>query len=177
NRRYFDEMLSMEWRRAIRIGAPLSLMMIDVDDFKAYNDHYGHAGGDAVLRNVAGVLREALEVRAQVLRDVVRVALELGEVERRVVVKSLTGDFVELGVKGIAGELTALGAGEFRKHGWLGCAEHTIEASQYRHGQHHPLVLRRPVGPAKQVCDLPDEVSEGVVIGHRVVSRFGCGPR
>jgi diguanylate cyclase (GGDEF)-like protein len=56
NRRVFDEMLSREWRRARRNGHPLSLLMLDVDYFKRYNDHYGHALGDECLIKVAGVL-------------------------------------------------------------------------------------------------------------------------
>jgi diguanylate cyclase (GGDEF)-like protein len=50
NRRGFDESLSREWRRCQRKGQPISLMMIDADHFKAYNDHFGHQAGDGVLR-------------------------------------------------------------------------------------------------------------------------------
>lgn len=56
NRRHFDEALSREWQRARRDGQPLGLAMIDVDWFKAYNDHYGHLAGDECLRAVAQVL-------------------------------------------------------------------------------------------------------------------------
>ncbi|EHP38320.1 response regulator of a two-component system [Cupriavidus basilensis OR16] len=58
NRRYFDEYLGAEWKRANREQSQLALLMIDVDAFKAYNDTYGHVAGDEVLRRVAGVIRE-----------------------------------------------------------------------------------------------------------------------
>lgn len=61
NRRYFDERLTMEWARARRSGAPLSLLMIDVDHFKAYNDHYGHPAGDQALREVVRALTRHLQ--------------------------------------------------------------------------------------------------------------------
>lgn len=58
NRRCFNETLDSEWRRAFRENRPLTLLMIDVDYFKAYNDEYGHLQGDDCLKHVAGVLRE-----------------------------------------------------------------------------------------------------------------------
>jgi diguanylate cyclase (GGDEF)-like protein len=56
NRRRFDIALEREWRRCRRAGVPLSLLMIDVDHFKAYNDHSGHPQGDACLRRFARLL-------------------------------------------------------------------------------------------------------------------------
>jgi diguanylate cyclase (GGDEF)-like protein len=56
NRRRFDEVLDIEWRRGIRTGATHSLLMIDCDLFKAFNDANGHLGGDAALRAVADAI-------------------------------------------------------------------------------------------------------------------------
>ncbi|WP_426409862.1 sensor domain-containing diguanylate cyclase [Bradyrhizobium ganzhouense] len=53
NRRHFDETLDNEWRRALRSRSPISLLMIDVDHFKAFNDTHGHQAGDAALASVA----------------------------------------------------------------------------------------------------------------------------
>ncbi|AMO99886.1 response regulator [Collimonas arenae] len=53
NRRYFDEYFGAEWKRAEREQSPLSLLMIDIDDFKLYNDTYGHLAGDTALKQVA----------------------------------------------------------------------------------------------------------------------------
>lgn len=57
NRRHFDEYLELEWRRAMRDQSQLSLLMIDVDYFKAYNDNFGHLEGDEALRKVAEAIR------------------------------------------------------------------------------------------------------------------------
>jgi len=57
NRRKFDEVFMREWRRCQRSRSPLTLLMIDVDNFKLYNDHYGHAPGDEVLKSVADAIR------------------------------------------------------------------------------------------------------------------------
>ncbi len=56
NRRRFDEMLDKEWRRATRSGGALSLVMVDIDCFKQFNDNYGHGAGDDCLTKVATCL-------------------------------------------------------------------------------------------------------------------------
>ena len=60
NRREFDEAIDLEWRRAARAQLPLTLMMIDIDSFKAFNDARGHQAGDDCLRRVAEALRQRL---------------------------------------------------------------------------------------------------------------------
>lgn len=62
NRRCFDDTLRAEWARALRQKQPLSLLMVDVDNFKAYNDTNGHLGGDECLKRVARAV--ASEMRA-----------------------------------------------------------------------------------------------------------------
>jgi diguanylate cyclase (GGDEF)-like protein len=56
NRRHFDAVLATEWLRGARQQEPLALLLIDIDHFKLYNDHYGHLAGDACLRRVAQLL-------------------------------------------------------------------------------------------------------------------------
>ncbi|MHC8355567.1 diguanylate cyclase domain-containing protein [Pseudomonas sp. LB3P81] len=58
NRRHFDEYLELEWRRSMRDRTQLSLLMIDVDYFKSFNDSFGHLEGDEALRKVATAIRD-----------------------------------------------------------------------------------------------------------------------
>jgi diguanylate cyclase (GGDEF)-like protein len=60
NRRDFDETLDIEWHRAMRDKTPLSLMMIDIDYFKQFNDKYGHTAGDKCLKDIAHVMNKSL---------------------------------------------------------------------------------------------------------------------
>lgn len=61
NRRHFEEALELEWRRLSRAGGRLSLLLADVDHFKAYNDSQGHIAGDRCLQRVAMVLQEGAQ--------------------------------------------------------------------------------------------------------------------
>lgn len=63
NRRQFEQILDLEWRRAVRSRAPLSLIMADIDNFKQFNDTHGHQAGDRRLREVAALL-DAIVLRA-----------------------------------------------------------------------------------------------------------------
>lgn len=62
NRRAWNEKLAEEWSRATRYGTPLSLVLLDVDKFKLYNDSFGHQAGDGVLRMVAQTAQNAIRV-------------------------------------------------------------------------------------------------------------------
>ncbi|SFV16315.1 sensor domain-containing diguanylate cyclase [Pseudoduganella namucuonensis] len=96
NRRHFDVAIDKEQRRAKRYGTALSLLMIDIDYFKPYNDHYGHQQGDQCLIQVAAALQGMLhrsadllaryggEEFAMILPDTdVQAALEMGEAVRQ----------------------------------------------------------------------------------------------
>lgn len=60
NRREFEHILEVEWRRACRNGTPLSIMFMDIDYFKHYNDSYGHLAGDDCLRKIGTALKASL---------------------------------------------------------------------------------------------------------------------
>ncbi len=62
NRRAYDMQLSQEWQRASQTGQSLSLGFLDIDFFKQYNDHYGHAAGDSTLKLVAQTLEKSITV-------------------------------------------------------------------------------------------------------------------
>jgi diguanylate cyclase (GGDEF)-like protein len=60
NRRGFNERLEIEWAHAVRDKSTLSILMIDIDHFKRYNDTYGHLQGDVLLQAIAGIFRQTL---------------------------------------------------------------------------------------------------------------------
>jgi len=61
NRRHFDDVIAREWRRAIRAESPISLLLLDVDHFKLYNDLYGHLRGDSCLRQIAEAALDVIQ--------------------------------------------------------------------------------------------------------------------
>lgn len=67
NRRYLERFVGSEWLREARKQLPVAAIMIDIDHFKDYNDHYGHAQGDECLRQVARTLKDALHRPADTL--------------------------------------------------------------------------------------------------------------
>lgn len=58
NRRRFDDQVYIEWGRALRQGAPISFIFLDIDNFKKYNDHFGHIQGDECLRTIAQTIQQ-----------------------------------------------------------------------------------------------------------------------
>lgn len=67
NRRHLEQKLESEWTNSVRTGQSIAIAMVDVDNFKQYNDHFGHAAGDQVLKRIANVL----EVQLHRPRDVI----------------------------------------------------------------------------------------------------------
>lgn len=84
NRRKFDLAYESEWERALRLQQPMAVVILDVDDFKQYNDRYGHQAGDDCLRTLALVLREHA-------RRVMDVAARYGGEEFALVLPGMTG--------------------------------------------------------------------------------------
>ncbi|MFW6270408.1 MAG: diguanylate cyclase, partial [Bacillota bacterium] len=67
NRRYFDKALVQEWQQALQKERSLSLMFIDIDDFKVYNDYYGHRAGDECLQKVATTIKKATDYKGSIV--------------------------------------------------------------------------------------------------------------
>ncbi len=111
NRRHFDDTLALEWRRAARSGQPMSLLMLDIDDFKPFNDRHGHQAGDDVLRRVAEVLRDSVHRAADLVaryggEEFVVLLPETGLEQAREIAELLRAKIEELGVTASLGVAT-----------------------------------------------------------------------
>lgn len=101
NRRVFDEHLQRVWPQAIREQVPLALLLIDIDHFKAYNDHYGHQAGDQCLRQVAWCLMQSA-------RRPLDVTARYGGEEFAIVLYNVRADYVQELLRRIQAAITAL---------------------------------------------------------------------
>jgi len=166
-----DEVLEDEPHLLVRHRVRVQIHVAELGDDKVEDVRLAHPLDLVleleVLEDAAHVGREALDAADEVLLDVVGVALQLLEVQRRVAVETLARGLVELRVERVAFEPAALALRVLRQDPRLGRSEHAIEPAEHGHGQHDALVLRRAVGAAQQVGDLPDQVSEVAVVRHR----------
>lgn len=104
NRRILDEILPRIWRHADREKASLGLLLIDIDFFKQYNDHYGHQAGDACLRKVAAALkssvRRPLDYAARYGGEEFLIVLYAPTLEfMNIVIEEIKDDIQQLGIK------------------------------------------------------------------------------
>ncbi|UOD33203.1 sensor domain-containing diguanylate cyclase [Massilia violaceinigra] len=102
NRRHFDVAMEKEMRRAKRSGTPLSLLMIDIDSFKPYNDHYGHQQGDDTLIKVAHALAAMLQRPADLIA-------RYGGEEFAVILPEMTPDHSQVLAEKMRERIAALG--------------------------------------------------------------------
>lgn len=102
NRRRFDEALLIEVARCLRDGSNLSLMLLDIDLFKLYNDHYGHQAGDECLRTLARLLRDGVFRPADM-------ACRYGGEEFAVILPNTDGEAAERVAKRFCAQLRAAG--------------------------------------------------------------------
>jgi diguanylate cyclase (GGDEF)-like protein len=102
NRRHFMGALDREWARALRRPSWIAIVMIDVDYFKKYNDHYGHLAGDACLRQVATALQSSV-------RQHVDIAARYGGEEFAVIMPDVDADTARLVAERMRAAVTNLG--------------------------------------------------------------------
>lgn len=134
NRRRFDEALDAEWRRAVRNGTELSILMIDVDQFKQYNDDFGHQQGDVCLRQIAGALgvagRRAGDIAARYGGDEFAVILPASPLENAVAIAGSARSEVEaLGVRCKSGLQVTVSIGVATTHPAEGASVDTLVAA------------------------------------------------
>jgi diguanylate cyclase (GGDEF)-like protein len=109
NRRTLDEFLEREWRRAVQTQRPLSLLFVDIDHFKAFNDRYGHQAGDEVLARIGQCLAERVRRPGDLVaryggEEFVAVLTGTDSVGALSVAESLRKAVTELGIEHVASE-------------------------------------------------------------------------
>ena len=109
NRRSFDDALALELSRSADLGRPLSLLMIDVDRFKGFNDHYGHPAGDDCLKRVAACLRSTLRRTGDVVaryggEEFVAILIDTDESSAFAAAERFRKTMAELQMPNVAGE-------------------------------------------------------------------------
>jgi diguanylate cyclase (GGDEF)-like protein len=138
NRRHFDMAIEKEVRRAKRSATPLSLMMIDIDSFKAYNDHYGHQQGDDTLINVACTLSAMLQRPHDLIaryggEEFAVILPELGAIEAAHMAEALRRTIVELNID----------------HAWaVGCQHVTVSIGLATQSADNPVEVPAVLGAA-----------------------------
>ncbi|MEX0716115.1 MAG: GGDEF domain-containing protein [Planctomycetaceae bacterium] len=128
NRRYLEEVLEQEARRAARQQAPLGVIMLDIDRFKQFNDTHGHAAGDELLREVGQLLREHLRQTDIACRfggeefTLILPGASLDVLRRRAERIRSAAEGIRLKFEGrtLAGVTLSLGIAEFPRHGSTG---------------------------------------------------------
>ena len=108
NRRQLTEVLTHAWRRSWRSGAPLSLLMVDLDFFKAFNDDFGHQAGDRCLQDVAEVLTQNIQRDTDLVAryggdEFVLVLRDTDEAGARLVGERILSDIADLALQTLQG--------------------------------------------------------------------------
>lgn len=115
NRRYFDQILNIEWRRALRRKKEISLLFIDIDDFKLFNDYFGHKAGDKCLIKIAESLKSSAKRAGEVVaryggeefvvllpdldkKDLARMANQLRKNVEELTIKTVNNKFVTVSI-------------------------------------------------------------------------------
>jgi len=134
NRRHFDTALNYEWGRSLRYQRPLSMLIVDVDHFKNYNDHYGHMAGDDCLRAVAQALKGALSRRGDLVaryggEEFVVLLPETNAQGARQVAERLRMCITELGLAAPTGGVVSVSIGVACAQAKKGSAEHLLKAA------------------------------------------------
>lgn len=110
NRRYFDQFLDQEWEKAVSSNYSISLVMLDIDFFKKYNDTYGHQGGDDCLKRIAAELDANVTKSGAIAaryggEEFVVVLPETEQDEAKVIAESIRASIEGLGIPHIASDI------------------------------------------------------------------------